>query len=48
MFDKGENYKIYRLMNVGKKENVTLKIIEDPSSYIIKGDLISNIISLHI
>lgn len=48
MFEKSESYKIYRLINVGKKENVTLKIIEDPSSCIIKGDLIPDTISLHI
>jgi len=47
MFEKGENYSIYRLYNAGKND-ATIEIIENPSKLIQEGKIFPNPITLQI
>ena len=48
MFENKSNYYIYRLFNAGKKENLEIKIIEEPYIRIAKGELLPDTINLYV
>jgi hypothetical protein len=46
MFDKGENYSIYRVYNAGKSARI--EIIENPSSLLQQGKIFPNPITIQL
>ena len=48
MFEKKDDYAIYRLFNAGKKEGLEIKIIEKPYLLIENGSMLPDTISVYI